>query len=189
MNGDFAGFAPGGPGFVVYSHTVDAFTGNGTDSIALFNLNKLSGGIALPIRTISALTGSSSLGWSPHGVYFVYFSLVSATQFHFDVIDVATGHKANPTLDEASFSVSYGSVGDSLGTAGWGFGPDCVDRTLLLALKSGPTEQTLILLNLAAKTAFQVAPHETISSGFNQFSPCGDLFGSVVKASGFDPKD
>ena len=188
VNGDFAGFAPGGPGFVVYSHTVDAFTGNGTDSIALFNLNKLSGGIALPIRTISALTGSSSLGWSPHGVYFVYFSLVSATQFHFDVIDVATGHKANPTLDEASFSVSYGSVGDSLGTAGWGFGPDCVDRTLLLALKSGPTEQTLILLNLAAKTAFQVAPHETISSGFNQFSPCGDLFGSVVKASGFDPK-
>lgn len=167
------GFAPGGDAFVYH------YLAGGSHHIAVHHLGSLTPNT--PVWTSILPVGSAAFGFSPHGYYFVHASLQAGNNVHLTVVNVSNtrGDRAYDTI----FTALHGG-GGGVSTAGWGFSPDCYDRTFLFArLLPGATSTELNLVNLPRGRVVHSRVNP-LGNGHWEFSPCGDLLGFAFRASG-----
>ena len=167
------GFAPGGDAFVVN------YLFGGSHHVALYHLGSTARNT--PIWTSILATGSSALGFSPHGYYFVYAALRSATEAQLTVVNASTTTGDVPYDTIYQLGTPPGGSG-SFDIAGWGFSPDCYDRTFLFArVLPGAVSSELNLVNLprGQRVLDRTFP---LGDGHWEFSPCGDLLGTAFNA-------
>ena len=167
------GFSPDDHRFV---YTFKDTSGN--SSVWLHDLeNPTSGGPGSPFisvwnRTVSA--ASYSLGFSPHGNYLLFVYNLRSSNKHVDMVAVkAKGGVAYESEYDVNAVAGVGSPSDS---AGWGWGPECDDRSLVYAFVGTPSTSTVRLVNLK-KSAAIFDRTLNVGEGEWKFSKCGDAFG------------
>lgn len=129
--------------------------------------------------------GSEGAFFSPHGAYFGT-ATVNGSHVALDVRAAASdGSGSNPTLASADFEAvgSPGSGKDKYGYAGWGFSSDAADSVFAYSAANGATGVTLGMQNLAKKLSPVTFQYPSVTSGFWQFSVCGEMLGIAVQTA------
>jgi hypothetical protein len=120
-----------------------------------------------PLRT-------SRVVFSPRGRHLLYARLAGASSTALTFVDGETGATRHDMA--FPFQTVAGSGADSLGMAGWGFSPDDNDRAFAFRYVTGAASSQWNLVNLARGPGAALVLSETVlTSGFWQFSPCGDV--------------
>lgn len=152
--------------------------GAGNTSVWLHDLqNPTSGGPSAPFvpswrRTVSAST--YSVGFSPHGNYLLFVYNLRSNNRH---VALAVARAQGGVAYETEYDINaLGTTGDSENAAGWGWGPECDDRSLVYAFVGTPNSTTVRLVNL--KLGNPVFDRNyNVGEGEWSFSQCGDVFG------------
>ncbi len=172
------GFSPDDHRFVYFYRDL-----GGATHIFLHDLqHPTSGGPNTPFvpvwtRTVSAAT--YSVGFSPHGAYLLFAYNLSSNNSQ---VGLAVARAQGGLAYEAEFTIAaLGAPGGSTDTAGWGWSPDCGDRSLVYSFVGSPQSATLRLVNLtkAGAIAQKVVLDRNLPTGNGEwkFSQCGDVFG------------
>jgi hypothetical protein len=122
------------------------------------------------------------LGFSPHGYYFVHAATRGGGMVSLTVVNVSvtTGDRPYDTLFAA------GGGGAAVSTAGWGFSPDCYDRSFLFArVLPASTSSQVNLVNLPRGRVVR-QEELPLGNGHWEFSPCGDRLGLAFRQAGAD---
>lgn len=109
-------------------------------------------------------------GFSPHGKYFVVAEKNSQNRVRILVYDLTTW--SNSAFVAHEFQ-PYNVPVDGWDNAGWGFGPDAKDRSLLIAKSVDAQKTELSLVNLALQQRSIIENFTADATWF--FSPCGDM--------------
>ncbi len=162
LSGDFhAGFGPNDRGFVVWS--LSASGGH----VSLYDLASTS-----PSHVVwsNDYLGSFSLGFSPHGQYFLIAAAASAQFTALTVVDALTGHHA---------------YGDQLpSNTRWGFSPDDKRLALWSGDNSGAASSSSVILYDLAVGRQVWRTDGAFGSTSLAFSPHGAYFVSAAITSG-----
>ncbi len=170
----FWGFAPGGDAFVYH------YLASGNHHVAVHHLGSPTPNV--PVWTSVLPSGSAAIGFSPHGYYFVHAATRGGGNVSLTVVNVSVTSGDRPY--DTIFAASTGGGAGTVSTAGWGFSPDCYDRTFLFArVLPGSTSSEVNLVNLPRGTLVhqEVLP---LGDGHWEFSPCGDRLGMAFRPSG-----
>lgn len=170
---DVWGFSPDDHRFV---YTFRDISG-GTHVFLHDLLHPTSGGQGTPFvpawtRFVGAAT--YSVGFSPHGKYLIFAHTTISDNKHVGLI-IARAQGGQAYQDEFDIN-ALGVVGSPTNTGGWGWSPDCEDRTLVYAFVGTPQGATVRLANL--KIGSKIFD-STLAAGEGEwkFSRCGDAFG------------
>jgi nidogen-like len=135
----------------------------------------------------TAVAGAPSrIQFSRHGAYLLYATITAPSHTMLTVVDANASSSSAAVRYESEFTFTTppGSPGDSFGVANWGWSPDDNDRSFVYAWVSGSNSVMWNLVNLERSTARLVRSSTlTTTSGFWQFSPCGDVIGLVTQLS------
>lgn len=154
-----AALAPSAAGVTLTADT----RGNGTHALLL----------QTPTCVFSHVTNSANAAWgfSPHGKYFVVGENrqnIFGNNLRILVYNLSTCHPFVP-YD----STVYAAPVNGWDAAGWGFGPDAEDRSMVIAAQKDTRTVDLRLVNMPRA---EVRSLEILSGdAVWRFSPCGDL--------------
>jgi Tol biopolymer transport system component len=152
----------------------------------LFDLDAASP--ATPIwQASSTLWGPTRLRFSEDGAVFLFAGIAFNTQVQLTLLEIASGARFDTTFSFASPPSRFDDDSDP-SVAGWGFGPDPGRFVYAWRSTAGPDLYTVALADVRAE---QGSGRELNNPSAKwAFSPCGDVFGLVLKQDFFlDPVD
>ena len=170
------GFSPNGESFAYFSiRNQGSIPDTSSEIVELYNLG---GATSFPTRSVWSYErqGAASVGYgfSRLGRYFVFTVVVGANTSLLKVIDTTTGQARLDTQ-----LVFFLAPITDFSVAGWGFSRDPLDRSFVYAHTTGQTAASVNLRNLA--TGQNVHSRQLAGEATWRFSPCGDVFGLMVK--------
>jgi hypothetical protein len=163
------GFSPDGDRFMYRSGE----PGTHVDQIGLYDL-------AADASVFSTrATAGASVGFSPHGRWFLLNVLRGEGNAEIRIVDAASGETALSA--PMQFESVPGDGGDSFGVIGGGFSSDADDSAFVWAYRQIGGGIELNLRNLADRTTVLSRP--VGGSAFWRFSPCGDALGVASQST------
>ena len=175
--GGFSGFAPDGNGYAIW--WLSGTFPNSQLNLMVFDLSDALG--SAPAYSYVGPAVPSGWGFSPHGRFFIMARNENGGSTRIQIARVSDGSRRLDT----SFvpSVPPGLAGDEIDIAGWGFSPDCDDRSFMWVYAEPNVRATWNLANLDLNSPL-VAQRSLTPPGKYAFSRCGDLAGIMQPATG-----
>jgi alpha-tubulin suppressor-like RCC1 family protein len=133
-------------------------------------------------RTLSYDTpdGSSVLRFSSNSAYLLDAWATGTNATALQVAETSAGTVVYS--DSFTFVNNPGNVGDKFKGAAWGFSPKA--GNLLYAVDAGPSAVDVHLVDLDAGQQVLLVSSPDVTSGFWEFSPCGDILATVLQNGG-----
>src|SRR5262249_35359578 len=165
------GFSADGDRFVTWS-----LDSGDVLHVTLYNLVGVTPNIPIWNGATPAGVGSAIVQFSPAGRYIFVSAITGGSQVYMTIANAVTGLRALEQTVTPSSAPTNGSV------AGWGFGPG--DFRFVYAYLNASNKAEVELVNLPNSNQRDLGGVDPdYSSGYWQFSPCGDVI-AVVNGGG-----